>query len=37
MKGGSVLAHMTDANAAADEEMAQHGEQKRDLFCMKGK
>ena len=29
MSGGSVLAHMTDANDDADEEMAQQDEQKR--------
>ena len=28
MSGGSVLAHMTDANDDADEEMAQQDEQK---------
>ena len=29
MSGGNVLAHMTDANDDADEEMAQLDEQKR--------
>ena len=32
MRGGSVPAHVTDLNAAADEESAPTGEQKKGAY-----